>query len=61
MRSHQSMDYQPADVSWFAMSISIFTLILVLVYISIGSCPAPAPPRHSRVVKKIIIMPSDHP
>jgi len=55
------MDYQPADVSWFAMSISIFTLILVLVYISIGSCPAPAPPRHSRVVKKIIIMPSDHP
>jgi hypothetical protein len=53
--------YSTEDIAWSALYIAIFAVLLVVFFGSFGLCmwqPA-APPRHSRVIKHIILTPGD--
>jgi len=54
------MDYESSDLAWISLFLSALALILVLVYVGINSCALQPQSHRSRVIRPIIISPSDH-
>ena len=52
--------YTTEDIAWTAMCFSIFAILLVVFVGSFSFCMWPPPqPRHSRVIKHIILTPGE--
>ena len=54
--------YTTEDIAWTAMYVSVFAILLVVFVGSFSFCmwpPAQQQPRHSRVIKHIILTPGD--
>ena len=53
--------YSTEDIAWSALYIAVFAVLLLIVLASLGFCMwQPAPTRHSRVIKHIILTPGEN-